>query len=148
MAEPELSLQSLRLDALPEFEPPASLWPRIQQAHARRLRRRRLLRWSAAAAVVVGVALGIGLQRSPTDHTLAQLEADSRALEQAYAQLPHAVDIALDGELELRVLERSLQRAYDRGASAEELLPLWRQRVELLGSLIAVSAEGAQLTRI
>lgn len=151
MAEPELSLKTLRLAALPEFDPPPQLWARIEAAHRRRQRRRRIVQWGAGmAAALVFAALVTLLPSAPTvpagSTPLAQLQRQSHELEQRYAGLEAAT--AADGETELRTVELALQRAYDRGASAEELLPLWQQRNEVLSSLIAVAADGAQLTRI
>lgn len=151
MAEPELSLKALRLAALPEFDPPPQLWARIEAAHLRRRQRRRLVQWGAGmAAVLTFAALATLLPSAPTlpvnGSPLAQLQRQSHELEQRYAGLDGT--LADDGETELRAAELALQRAYDRGAPAEELLPLWQQRNEVLSSLIAVAADGAQLTRI
>ncbi|WP_386068749.1 hypothetical protein ACFJIW_02470 [Tahibacter sp. UC22_41] len=151
MAEPELSLKTLRLAALPEFDPPPQLWARIEAEHLRRQRRRRIVQWGAGmAAALAFAALVTLLPSAPTvpvgSTPLAQLQRQSHELEQRYAGLEAAT--AADGETELHTVELALQRAYDRGASAEELLPLWQQRNEVLSSLIAVAADGAQLTRI
>ncbi|WP_257389152.1 hypothetical protein [Tahibacter caeni] len=145
-------MKSLRLAALPEFDPPPQLWARIEAAHRRRRQRRRLVQWGAGMAAVLALAAIVTwLPSTPTApaaaNPLAQLQRQSHELEQRYAGL-EAAAAALDGETELSAAELALQRAYDRGASAEELLPLWQQRNEVLSGLIAVAADGAQLTRI
>jgi hypothetical protein len=84
---------------------------------------------------------------SSSSHTLALLESRSQELEQRYAGLSQSA-AAVENEAELRAVERALQQAYDRGAAAEELMPLWQQRNDVLASLIALAADGAQLTRI
>jgi hypothetical protein len=152
MAEPELSLKALRLAALPEFDPPVGLWARIEAEHQRRRQRRRVLQWGAgiAAALALATVLLVAPQRDVTSSshsTLALLETRSQELEQRYADMSQSV-AALENEAELRAVERALQQAYDRGAAAEELMPLWQQRNDVLTSLIALAADGAQLTRI
>lgn len=148
MAEPELNLRSLRLGALPEFDPPADLWARIESAHQRRRRQRGLLRWGGALAACLALAVVFSLApTSPQTDPLLHAEQRSHELEQLYAGLAQPLS-PLESEAELRALELALQQAYDRGAAPTELLPLWQQRNELLSSLIALSADGAQLTRI
>lgn len=151
MAEPELSLKTLRLAALPEFDPPPQLWTRIEAAHLRRRQRRRMALWGAglAAAALFATVFTL-LPTAPTlpagPNPLVQLQQVSHELEQRYAGL--AMVSPLESETELHAVELALQRAYDRGATAEELTPLWQQRNEVLSSLIAIAADGAQLTRI
>jgi hypothetical protein len=152
MAEPELSLKALRLAALPEFDPPAHLWARIEAEHQRRRQRRRVAQWGTGIAAVVALAavLLLAPQRelvSSGSSALAMLESRSQELEQRYAGLSQTAS-TLDDEAELRAVERALQQAYDRGAAVDELMPLWQQRNEVLTSLIALAADGAQLTRI
>ena len=150
MAEPELNLRSLRLGALPEFDPPPQLWERIEQAHGRRLRQRRIVRWGGAMAACLALAAVLALAplgHAPQPDPLVHVEQRSHELEQIYAGLAPP-STPLESEMELRAVELALQQAYDRGAAAAELLPLWQQRNELLSSLIALSADGAQLTRI
>jgi hypothetical protein len=152
MAEPELSLKALRLAALPEFDPPAHLWARIEAEHQRRRQRRRVAQWGTGIAAMVALAavLLLAPQRelvSSGSSALAMLESRSQELEQRYAGLSQTAS-TLDDEAELRAVERALQQAYDRGAAVDELMPLWQQRNEVLTSLIALAADGAQLTRI
>lgn len=148
MAEPELSLKSLRMAALPEFDPPPQLWARIEAEHRRRQTHRRVLRWGSGLAAVLALAAVIALApRTPLPSPLAQLERRSHELEQTYASLDPTAS-PLENEAELRAVELALQEAYDRGAAADELMPLWQQRNDVLSSLIAMAADGAQLTRI
>ena len=51
-------------------------------------------------------------------------------------------------EAELARVDRALQAAYDHGARKNELLPLWKQRSELLSLLLAVRQQQLALTRI
>lgn len=150
MAEPELNLRSLRLGALPEFDPPPQLWERIEQAHGRRQRQRRIVRWGSALAACLALAAVLAVVpqgRPPQPDPLVHVEQRSHELEQIYAGLAPP-STPLESEAELRAVELALQQAYDRGAAAAELLPLWQQRNELLSSLITLSADGARLTRI
>lgn len=152
MAEPELSLSVVRLNGLPEFDPPAHLWQRIETARKQRLRRRAMVRWGSGIAAVLAIAtvLLVLPGQAPSVQgggALAQLEQRSHELEQAYAGLSQPAS-PFESEADLRAVERALQQAYDRGAAADELMPLWQQRNEVLSSLIALAADGAQLTRI
>lgn len=147
MAEPELSLKSLRLAALPEFDPPPDLWARIAAAHDRRRTRRRLQWGAGLAAVLVLAAVVMLAPRSEPPSALALLERQSQELEQIYAGLPTTAS-PLENEAELHAVEAALQHAYDRDAAADELVPLWQQRNAVLSGLIALAADGAQLTRI
>lgn len=152
MAEPELSLKALRLAALPEFDPPAHLWVRIEAEHQRRRQRRRVTQWGTSIAAVLALAAVLLLVPEQSagpggSSPLALLESRSQELEQMYASLSQSA-AALDNEAELRAVEVALQQAYDRGAAADELMPLWQQRNEVLTNLIALAADGAQLTRI
>lgn len=150
MAEPELSLKALRLAALPEFDPPPQLWARIEAEHRRRRQRSRTLRWGGGLAAMLALAAVIALAPRPQIAAvtpLAQLERRSHELEQAYAGYSRTAS-AMDNEAELRSVELALQQAYDRGASADELLPLWRQRNDVLSNLIVLAADGTQPTRI
>ncbi len=150
MAEPELSLKTLRLAALPEFDPPAQLWARIEAEHRRRQLRGRVLRWGGGLAAMLALATVVALAPRPqlaATGPLAQLERRSQELEQAYAGFGQTAS-PLENEAELRAVELALQQAYDRGAAVDELLPLWQQRNDVLSNLIVLAAGGAQPTRI
>ncbi|HEX6833477.1 MAG TPA: hypothetical protein VF132_08085, partial [Rudaea sp.] len=137
-----------------DAEPPAQLWARIEAAHGRRRRRRIGLRVGAAsmfalAAVIVGVThRAMERPRDEIDwQARAQaLETQLRTLAQS-ERLPRAA--ATDAtRAELLRVDLSLQAAYDRGARADELAPLWKRRSELLDALIEVREQGLALTRI
>jgi hypothetical protein len=152
MAEPEPSLSVVHLNELPEFDPPAHLWERIEAVRKQRLRRRATVRWGGGIAAVLAIAaVLLVLPGQPpggqSGGALAQLERRSHELEQAYADLSQPAS-PFESEADLRAVEHALQQAYDRGAAADELMPLWQQRNEVLSSLIALAADGAQLTRI
>lgn len=105
---------SQALSALPDPEPPPPLFGRIM---ASRTRRRRQRRWAAVAAAVVGAALLWPLLHVPL--------APQPALQLA-EQAPQGADLSL------RLIDRRLQTAYDRGADAAEIAALWEARARLL----------------
>lgn len=153
MGEPEMSLKSLHLDDLPTFDPPDHLWPRIVAERQRRQASRR--RTFVGAALAAGIALAavalphLMSSRPPAfDNGVVELQRRSQALEHELAALTTDGAGPIESEAELRLIEVALQAAYDRGGELEEIAPLWRQRNELLSSLIAVHAAGGQLTRI
>lgn len=150
MRESEMSLKSLHLDDLPEFDPPADLWPRIAATYARRRQnRRRALFGTALAAGIALLAVAVPYRTAPpADRALAELQLRSQALEHELAGLSARGAASIGSEIELRAIETALQSAYDRGGAADEIAPLWQARNDLLSSLIAVHAAGGQLTRI
>jgi len=137
MREPSLNDQAQRaLGDLPVFES-ADLWPRIRAAHERNRRGRALRRLSAlaaAAAVVAGVVLM--LPRNVPQSIVVEGQRESQTLEQEWQALPAATARPAAGLARLHMIDTALQAAYDRGAQAEELSPLWRQRNEALRGLI------------
>ncbi len=143
------------LDKLPEFEPDASLWTRIEDAHARRRRSRSAVRtgWIGAgiAAALAVVVLRIGAPEGGTSGVEADTTAwqmQSEALERewlASARAPGHVP----ARARLLGIDDALQAAYDRGATSDELAPLWQQRNAALRSLIDHdAARTAAVTRI
>jgi hypothetical protein len=151
MRESEMSLKSLHLDDLPEFDPPADLWPRIAAAYeGRRRSRRRALFGTALAAGIALLAIAVPQLRGPQpiDDALAALQRQSRALEVELADLSANGAAPIESEVELRAIETALQAAYDRGGADAEIAPLWQARNDLLSSLIAVHTAGGRLTRI
>jgi hypothetical protein len=139
---------------LPVFEPDASLWPRIVAAHAAaKAPRRRPVRWilgAAAAAAVVVTLLAI-VPRAPiepraSEPALTESQHESQSLEREWQALsPAGAQPA--GLARLHVIDATLQSAYDRGAEADELRPLWQQRNDALRGLI-LAARGDAVTRI
>lgn len=149
MRPEELNLSDLarRLDDV-AAEPPAQLWPRIVQAHAARRRRRFRLRIAAAMGVVLSVAAGaLILPRSPAG---TDWQARAQALEIELRAFPadSGDSAAREARSGLERVDSALQSAYDRGAHANELGPLWKERSELLSTLLAVRQQSASITRI
>lgn len=131
-----------RLAAVPEFDPPAWLDARVQATLTQAPRRRR--RWLPLAALAAGLVVAVALAwRAPPPRASLSEEADwierSHGLERELARLRLASDApgAMVGlEAELARIDRALQAAYDRGATAPELVPLWQQRTDTLDSLV------------
>ena len=131
--------------------PSADLWARIARAHLARRARRRRLRVSASISLAIA-CLAIVVcwpARGPT----TDWQARAQALEIELSTLPvHGVGFdnpaALEAESRLMQLDEALQSAYDRGAASTELSPLWKQRSELLSTLLAVRQENVAVTRI
>jgi len=135
-------------------EPPApspDLWARIASAHQARRARRQRLRIAGAASLAIAclaIVLSWPMRGPGTDW-----QARAQALEIELRTLPvHGVDFdnpaALEAESRLMQLDETLQSAYDRGAASSELSPLWKQRSELLSTLLAVRQENVAVTRI
>lgn len=130
------------LGDLPEFAPDAALWTRIAEARRRQLGRRRFARvgGSLAAAVLFAAAIVILPRPAPvapdpaTDLT-AWLH-QSQALEQEWSRLEPSPEAARGLRSPLRRIDAALQAAYDRGASDEELAPLWEARSKALRAMI------------
>lgn len=146
-----LSPLASRLAELPELDPPPALRARIEAAWAARQRHRRLQR-VGGMALAAGLALAALLLRLPgptPDEGLAVLRDESRQLEQRLSTgaLVHS-GATLATELELQRVEAALQQAYDQGAAARDLAPLWRRRVDLLGVLLQLQQPEQQLSQI
>ena len=101
------------LHGLPDSEPPAELWSRLQQA--RSARRAPSWRWMAVAAAVVASALVV---------------ASLPDLERADPVIATVVPAAIDPALQQLDLELSL--AYARQADEDEIAALWQTRERLL----------------
>lgn len=138
--------------ALPALPDGGDLWPRIASAHAARRRRRRTRRIvGGLSAVCLAAALAVGL-RPPSDTSAVDWQARAQALE---LQLDETMGASRSDRIlttttadELVQIDRALQAAYDRGAGKSELLPLWKQRSELLSVMLAVRQQQLALTRI
>ena len=130
--------------ALPEFEPSADLWLRIERRHARRRR----TRWLSSVVGLAAVALlAVAMLKFPEPHLasdlLAQQRLDTVQLEQDWQTLTRD---GADGYAQLRPLDVALQQAYDRHADGAELSGLWNQRNQLLRELIRGRRDGAAPT--
>lgn len=138
MREPSLNPDAAHpaLAELPVFES-ADLWPRIRAEHERRQRARGLRRLTAiAAAAAVVAAVIVAVPRPQPDAQLVEGQSESRTLEREWQALPSAAARPAAGLARLHMIDAALQAAYDRGAEADELSPLWRQRNEALRGLI------------
>jgi hypothetical protein len=131
-------------------EPPADLWLRIERAHSGRRRRRVHLRL-ASAALLTFAALGVFLAM-PHAPGATDWQARSQALEIELRAIPVSAladdAVTREARTDLERIDGSLQAAYDRGAHSSELVPLWKQRTELLSTLLAVRQQSAAVTRI
>lgn len=156
------------LQAMPQFEPPAMAWDRIRQAvpeQNRGLRPHRVgLAAAAAAAVtltVIALVTGYADRRNadataaiaevvpaaedPTPH-LNELVAQSQELEQLLRKLPDRPRIervstaATIDTIEQRIqwLDFQLSSAPEGDLSEAQSRQLWRERVELMDSLVKV----------
>ena len=115
MNDPE-QLQRL-LESMPEAPVPDSLWPRVREQRRRQLRRRRIgtgLASTALAALLLVSAWPDRPTRSPGPA----------------AQPPVLAGHGTDERV--RALDQALQTAYERGASDDEVAPLWEARRALL----------------
>ena len=152
-------LQGMRSSASPAAEPSADLWSRIQAAHAIRLRRDRQRKLGAITCIVVAaVTAGVlmsGWNTRPLP-TAADIDWQARAqalelqLHTLAAAAPGADEnvVAQDAESDLVRVDRALQAAYDNAADKEELVPLWKQRSELLSALVTARRQGLAISRI
>lgn len=137
------------LQELPEFGPGAELWPRIVAARQRRQRSRRILAGAGVALAASLAALVLLPQRAfePPVDELGTWQARSQALERRWQ-----ADAQMRGDArlraQLRLIDGELQSAYDRGAGADELAPLWKQRGDALLDLINREPRATALTRL
>jgi hypothetical protein len=152
MAEQELSLHEI-VQRLPHAETAhvgADLWPRIAAAHLQRQRRRRVQRFAGfglAAAAVLTVALAVPawlMKSAPA----VDWQARAQALEVQLNTLAARSDNNGVVDTELARIDAALQSAYDRGAATNELVPLWKQRSDLLGAMLTARQQQVTLTRI
>lgn len=141
------------LAELPVFAPDADLWSRIAAAHAnaQTSRRARLPfhRWAgiAAAAAAIVVTVLVTGPRLRTEPSLAEGQRESQTLEREWQALTPAATRPAAGLARLHMIDAALQAAYDRGAQADELQPLWKQRNEALRGLILIASTD-EVTRI
>lgn len=153
LINPELRLRDIADSSIETamLPPSADLWSRIATAHQARRRRRTMQRTigagAAAAVLVATIAIGVRWTHEP-----AAVDWQSRAqalelqLNAAVAQ--RNAPVSSDMQEELERVDLALQSAYDRGANKTELVPLWKQRSELLSVLLAARQQQLALTRI
>ena len=163
-----LSAIRSEMQALPQFEPPAMAWDRIRQTIPERRRGLRLSKVGLAAAAVAAITLTtIALIASHSDRRstgtapalveaqtpgpqviphLDELVAQSQQLERLLRKLPDRPRIervstaATIDTLEQRIqwLDFQMSTAPDGDLSEEQSRQLWRERVELMDSLVKV----------
>jgi hypothetical protein len=153
MTEPELTLLGIvqRLPGADAAHLPPDLWPRIAAAHLTRQHRRRTQRVIAACtatAVAVAVVFVSAAWFAQAPRVDWQARAQALEIQLGALSVPTNTANTVVVDAELARLDRALQAAYDRAAPADELVPLWKQRSELLDALIAVRQQHIALTRI
>jgi hypothetical protein len=128
---------------LPVFSPDPALWSRIVCARRAAVRRQRWRIGVAGLAAAAGVTLAVlALPRPmpPAQHALADRQRESRQLEAMWLSLAPPKP---EGLVQLHGIDAALQAAYDHGAPADELAPLWQQRNLALRGLVARAQSGA-----
>ena len=136
------------LAELPVFDVDADLWPRIVAAHAKSRAPQRSFRWAAvAAAAAVLIAAIIVVPRTRTESIALDGQRESQALEREWQALTPVASRPTSDIARLNLIDAALQAAYDRGARADELQPLWKQRNQALRGLI-LTARTDTVTRI
>jgi hypothetical protein len=163
-----LSAVRSEMQALPQFEPPAMAWDRISHTipqQRRGLRPRKVGLAAAAAAAItlmtialiaghadrrsVGAAPKLVEAESPSDQViphLSELVAQSQQLEQLLRKLPDrpriervSTAVTIDTiEQRIQWLDFQLSTAPDEYLSEELSRVLWRERVDLMDSLVKV----------
>jgi hypothetical protein len=165
-----------RMQSLAPIEPPAQAWNQIAaRIQVSESPRRSRMPWAFAAAAAVAVVSGIlfrqfnaPLEAVPAAHleqengqqpltvaSLDQLVAQSQELDQMLQYLPErpAVErVALAATIDtieerVQWLDQQLSYAPDTGLNEAQATELWRERVDLMDSLVKVRyAEGAPLS--
>lgn len=107
-----------QLRALPDLPPPDALWPKLQNRQRQRTRRHRLLIGTglATCALAVGVLFSVK-PPMPLPTPVAAMQTGAAP--------------AAEPVRSLKAVDHALQVAYARGASDEELAPLWNIRRQL-----------------
>jgi hypothetical protein len=155
----DLNDWSLRLSALAAFDAPAGGWAAVREAERQRESRASRALPIAVAAAVAALATGLGWWLQDTQRELAQavtrefpvalasagVRAENARLEQLLATLPErqvmrgrtAFTVA---ELEdrLALLDDRLSRVTLEPNAPERAERLWRQRVDVMNSLVQV----------
>ena len=112
-----------RFESLPHPPLPPELWPRLAQRRQRQLATRRAGTALALALLVVGpLGLMWRAQQAPSwPSTLPAAGVTGMAAQGAESNT-------------VSVIDHALQNAYARGASDEEIAPLWEARRRLAGN--------------
>ncbi|MDH4043211.1 MAG: hypothetical protein OEY20_10170 [Gemmatimonadota bacterium] len=140
------------LRALPAHRPPRDRWTVVREQAQRERRRRTVQRtgWSALA-LAAAVALLIGVRsvafqdHGPvTSPELEQLIAQSRNLEATLRTYDpegrvlngRAAGIVADLEDRIALVDAGINQVTTRGGAREDLIGLWRDRVDLMDALV------------
>ena len=142
------------LRALPALRPPRDRWEGIREAieQDRRGRRWRYVRWgSLAAAAVAAVVVGVQVTgpRSGSTGSAADLQAliqQSQELEGALRSYDptsrvlngRAASAVAELEDRIAMIDMGLAEAQNRSAARDEMMNLWRQRIQLMDELVRV----------
>ena len=143
------------LKALPALRPPRDRWPVVRDRlmTARRHRRRVLAGWgSLAAAAALAAMVGVRAVQAHREQLAAapskldslvaqsqQLEAALRAYDPAGRVLSgRAASAAAQIEDGIALVDAQLNEAQSERMREADLVPLWQQRVQLMGQLVNV----------
>ena len=107
-----------QLRSLPDLPPPDALWSKLQNRQRQRTTRHRLLIGTglATCALAAGVLFSV---KPPV------------SLPTPLPDMHTSADLAAEPVRNLKAVDHALQVAYARGASDEELAPLWNIRQQL-----------------
>ncbi|WP_028916123.1 hypothetical protein [Pseudoxanthomonas sp. J35] len=117
------------LQSLPE-PPEPDLWPRVLAARRRQRRQRRVVAGAASFGLAALLVVALWPRLQPP---------------QPAVDAPAIVQATPDVDAQLRALDRALQVAYDRGASDDELAPLWEVRQALAAQLDGGGRPGSSI---
>lgn len=109
----------------PDMSPPASLWPRVREGQRKALLRRRVLRGASASAMallLVALVPWSSLQVTEPATGMVAAQGSDDVREQIVS------------------IDRALQAAYDRGASDDEVAPMWDARSVLVARMVPAGA--------
>lgn len=120
------------LESMSEPPPPDSLWPRLRERRRRQVRRRRLAGGLASTALVAVLLVAGWPQQPAAPGTSGAASTVTR----------------IDRGEQVRALDHALQAAYDRGASDQEVAPLWDARAALLAGLDTPRGSAADVNDI
>lgn len=156
----DLTEWSARLSALPEFEPPANGWEAVQAAHRQRGAGVSRGLPAAIAAIVLAAVAGLAWQLQTTQRELIAVgpsaadaaviagdavRVENARLEQLLAALPEMRVMRGSTAFTVSQLEDRLAFVDDRLSritlepnAPEHAERLWRERVDLLDSLVKV----------